>query len=365
LGAAATAAAAAAPPAKVRTAFIGVGNRAQALLKQTLAEPTAEITAICDIDAGARDAALSQTAATNPRSFTDWREVIELDDVDAVKIATPCHLHAEMASAALRAGKYVYCEKPLGVTPEQVAQVLEASRGAKGFLQIGQQIRYYPVVREAMRAIHGDGIAGDILVVRAQRNGTPRKPENARPRPDWYDDTSKSGDLIVENSVHNLDVCNWIIGDHPRSAFGHGGHYLPEFTPPGRRMMDGFSVQYVYDEDTHLDYTQLYFHARGIKEIPNGQYYMIYGTKGSIFLTHGSATFYEMQGDQEPVDLISPGTTDKKENAMEEFYAAIRDGRRPFADIHVGATAALTAILGREAIYRGESVEWNELGVNL
>ena len=365
LSAAGATAAAAAAPQTIRTAFIGVGNRAQALLTQTLAEPSVDITAICDIDAAARDKALSRTAASNPKSYTDWREIVDLANVDAVKIATPCYLHAEMAAACLRAGKYVYCEKPLGITAEQVASVLEASRGAKGFLQIGQQIRYYPMVREAMRAIHEDQVAGNIFVVRAQRNSTPRKPSEARPRPAWYEDPAKSGDLIVENSVHNLDVCNWIIGDHPTAAFGRGARYLPDFLPAGRRMMDGFSVEYAYDQDTHLDYTQIYLHARGLKEIPSGQHYAIYGDKGTVFLTHTSAMFYDMHGDSEPVDLISPATKERKENAMQEFYAAIREGRKPFADITVGATAALTGILGREAIYKGVSVEWNDLGVNL
>jgi predicted dehydrogenase len=130
-------------------------------------------------------------------------------------------------------------------------------------------------------------------------------------------------------------------------------------------MMDGFSVQYIYDEDTHLEYTQLYLHARGFKEIPNGQHYVIHGEKGTIFFTHETAVFYEMYGDAEPKDLISPQAKEADENAMSEFYACIREGRKPFGDIKVGATAALTAILGREAIYKGASVTWNELGVSV
>ena len=369
----ASAAAASAAAAPVRTAVIGVGQRGGTLLRQTLEQEGVRVAAICDIDPDARDRALSSTAEMNPKSYSDWRDIVELDDIDAVKIATPCYLHAEMAAACLKAGKYVYCEKPLGVNPQQIATVLEAAKGAKGFLQIGQQLRYYPAMREAMRAIHEDRVAGKIFVVRAQRNSTPAKPGTqrlgangqARQRPEWYEDPEKSGDLIVENSVHNLDACNWIIGGHPVSAYGHGARYLPEFLPAGQRMMDGFSVEYIYDEDTHVDYTQLYLHARGFKEIPSGQHYVIYGEKGTIFMTHDSAVFYEMYGDAEPRDLISQEAKDGGENAMSEFYACVREGRKPFADITVGATAALTAILGREAIYTGASVKWDDLGVSV
>ena len=369
----AAAASAAAAPMPIRTAFIGVGNRGGTLLGQTLEQEGVAVTAICDIDPAKRDAALSRTAKSNPKSYTDWREIVELKDVEAVKIATPCYLHAEMAAACLKAGKYVYCEKPLGISPEQVAMVLKASKGAKGFLQIGQQLRYYPAMHEAMKAIHDDRVAGKIFAVRAQRNSTPAKPERmsasargmARKRPEWYEDPAKSGDLIVENAVHNIDACNWIIGGHPVSAFGHGGRYLPEFLAAGKRMMDGFSVQYVYDEDTHLEYTQLYLHARGFKQIPNGQHYAIYGEKGTIFMTHDSAIFYDMHQDSEPKELISQAAKDGKENAMSDFYACIREGRKPFGDIKVGATAALTAILGREAIYKGASMTWKELGVSV
>ena len=359
-GAAGSASAASAP---IRTAFIGVGNRGTSLLKQTIAEDGVNITAICDIDASARDRALSLASDSNPKSYTNWEEIIDLKDIDAVKIATPCYLHAEMAVAALKAGKYVYCEKPLGVTPEQVASVMKAAKGAKGFLQIGQQLRYFPSVRASIKALHEDRIAGDIYVVRAQRNGA--APKEPRSRPAWYEESSKSGDLIVENSVHNIDICNWIVEGHPVSAYGHGGRYVGDFMAPGKQMMDSFSVEYIYDKDTHVDYTQLSLHARGFKEIPNGQYYAIYGEKGTVFMTHSNATFYDMQGEQQPLELVPAEAQDAKDFAMQSFYECIRDGKQPFADIKVGATAALTAILGREAIYKGASVNWDDLGVRI
>lgn len=350
---------------ELRVASVGVGSRGSSLLTQALAQQNVRIAAICDIDPQARDKGLTAAARDQPKSVTDYRHVIDMKDVDAVLVATPCDLHAEMAAACLEAGKYVYCEKPLGVTPEQVESVLRASRKSKAFLQIGQQLRYFPALREAMRLLHQERVAGQIFVVKAQRHSTPTRPgTERRARPAWYEDVRRSGDLIVENAVHNIDACNWILESRPASAYGHGKKYLPTPIPAGTQMMDGFSVEYIYDNDAHLDYSQLYLHARGLKTLPNGQWYMIFGDKGTVHLTHDDAVFYPMHGEQ-PQNLISPEIKAKKENAMEDFMACIRENRKPFADIRVGATAALTAILGREAIYKRRSVAWKELGVNV
>ncbi|MEJ7607184.1 MAG: Gfo/Idh/MocA family oxidoreductase [Bryobacteraceae bacterium] len=139
----------AAPDREVRTAMVGVGNRGTNLLSQVLQQPGVKITAICDTDAKARDAAQGAARRDNPKSYSDYRQALQLDNVDAVVIATPCYLHAEMAAACLEAGKYVYCEKPLGITPEQVDLVLKASARSKTFLQIGQQLRYVPSLRRS------------------------------------------------------------------------------------------------------------------------------------------------------------------------------------------------------------------------
>jgi myo-inositol 2-dehydrogenase/D-chiro-inositol 1-dehydrogenase len=269
-----------------------------------------------------------------------------------------------MATASLDAGKFVYCEKPLGITPEQVDNVLRSARRAKTFLQIGQQLRYVPVVRETVRQIHDVRIIGQPFVIKAQRHSGPVRPESERSRPAWYKDVKLSGDLIVENTVHNIDVCNWLAGSRPVSAYGHGKKYFPKPIAAGTEMMDGFSVEYIYENGMHLDYSQLYMHPRGLKSLPNGQWYVVFGEKAPIELTHDAAQLYEMQAETGR-RFIDESLTGKQENAMAEFYACIREGRAPFADITVGAVAALTAIMGREAIYRQRSVTWKELGVTV
>jgi predicted dehydrogenase len=127
-------------------------------------------------------------------------------------------------------------------------------------------------------------------------------------------------------------------------------------------MMDGFSVEYIYQNDVHLDYSQLYMHPKLLNELRGGQWYLVFGSKGTVNLTDG--VFYPLEG-SEPVQLLRPEDRGEKENATNEFYACIRENRKPVADIKVAATAALTAILGREAIYRRRSVNWDDLGVQI
>jgi myo-inositol 2-dehydrogenase / D-chiro-inositol 1-dehydrogenase len=358
-----TAAAAAAQTAapEIRTAMVGVGVRGTSLLRQTLALANVRVEAICDTDAGARDRAQGLAKRDNPRSFTDYRQVLDLGNIDAVYIATPCDLHAEMAAAALSAGKYVYCEKPLGITPEQVDLVLKAAAKSSAFLQVGQQLRYRTAFREVIRRIHEDRVLGETFVIKAQRHGTPSP--GPRNRPAWYEDVRRSCDLIVENSVHNIDVCNWVANSRPASAYGHGKRYFPKPIPAGTLMMDGYSVEYIYENGVHLDYSQLGMHPRGLKKLPNGQWYLVFGETGTVDVAEGM--FYPMQESGEPRDLLTPSTRISDDPAVPEFIACIREKRKPFGDVKVGAMAALTAILGREAIYKGRSVSWNELGVAL
>ena len=355
---------------EIRTAHIGVGVRGGSLLKEAVSQQRIEISAICDIDGQTRDKALTLAARDNPKSLTEWRAVLDLKDVDAVFIGTPCDMHAEMAAACLEAGKYVYCEKPLGITPESIDRVLKAARRSKTFLQIGQQLRYFPSMREAIRQIH-DGIAGKTYIIKAHRHGSRSRPkEGAQPtsqeatRTAWYADVKRSGDLIVENAVHNIDACNWIANSRPVSAYGHGKKYFPNPIPPGTVMMDGFSVEYIYENDMHCDYSQISFHPRNLKTLPSGMWYTIFGEKGSVYMTHSSATFHDIYGETESRNLLPAGTSEK-DTATADFFACIREKRQPFADIRVGATAALTAIMGREAIYKRRSVTWKELGVEV
>lgn len=357
----------------LRFGMIGVGKRGNAHLTRLVERSDVTLGAVCDTDPSARDAAQSAAQADDPRSYADYRELLRHEDIDAVLIATPCYLHAEMSAAALEAGKHVFCEKPLAISADQVQLVLDAARKSNAVFQIGQQSRNSPHMQGVVREIHETGLIGTPLVIKAQRHSTPSRPGTRREGgsgqqrrfPGWYNDVELSGDLIVENSIHNLDVCNWLAGSRPVSVYGHGKRYLPEPMPAGTVMMDGFSVEYIYNNDMHLDYSQLYLHPRALKILPNGMWFVIYGERGTIELDYSSWTFYDIYGDSEPVEHKGVEGLDLTKEAHDDFLRAIRENRRPIADIEVAATAALTSIMGREAIYQRRMVTWDEMGVTL
>jgi predicted dehydrogenase len=344
---------------RVNTGMIGIGGRGSYLLQTVLEEPEAKITALCDLKPDRLDKAASTAARDNPQTYSDWRRLIERKDVDAVFIATPPNLHSEMAIAALQAGKHVYCEKPIGVTPEQVAKLMAAAKQSDRVFVPGQQLRSLKSLQTAVRNIH-DGAIGDVMMIKAQRHATADIPHDASSA-DWYFDVSKSGGYLIEQSVHNLDLCNWVMRSHPVRAAGFGATLMYKNDPPGRTIFDCGTLSYDYPNDLKLSFTQNVFHPRGLPS--GGQYIYVYGTKGAVDLMAPQATLYPLSSGAQTV--LSAKADDQQSAHIAAFYASITKGAKPPADITIGATAALTSILGNEAMLKGRVVTWSELGVNV
>ena len=229
---------------RMGTAVIGTGNRGSHLLRGVIEQPVAKVTALCDIKPDRLDKAATAAAKDNPATTNDWRRVLERKDVDVVFIATPPYMHSEMAVAALQAGKHVYCEKPVGVTPAQVRNLVRAAKSAKCVFTAGQQLRSYKFLQEAVGKIR-DGVIGDVLMVKAQRHAKADLPDYGSSG-DWFFDVNKAGGYLIEQSVHNLDSCNWAIGARPVRACGFGGIQLYKNDPPGRTIFDCGILSYEY-----------------------------------------------------------------------------------------------------------------------
>ncbi len=344
---------------RIPTAVIGTGNRGSHLLRGVLEQFNAKVAALCDIKPDRLDKAASAAAKDNPATFADWRRVIERKDIDAVFIATPPHLHSEMAIAALQAGKHVYCEKPIGVTAAQVRALVAAARSSKRVFVPGQQMRSYKQLGEAVRKIR-EGVIGDVIMVKAQRHATADLAHDGTSG-DWYFDVAKSGGYLIEQSVHNLDACNWVIGAHPLRACGFGGTLLYKNDPPGRTIFDCGLMTFDYPNGVKLSFTQNVFHPRGL---PNGgQYIYVYGTKGAVDLM-STTTMYPL-GSGGSSSVLAPKQDEAQHAHITAFYDSITKGTKLPADITIGATAALTAILGHEAMVQEKVVRWSDFGVDV
>jgi predicted dehydrogenase len=339
--------------------MIGTGNRGSFLLQGVLRQPNAKVLALSDIKPDRLDKAASAAARDNPATYADWQRVIERKDVDAVFIATPPYLHSEMAIAAIQAGKHVYCEKPLGVTPAQVRALLDAARGSKKVFVAGQQLRSQKQLAETVRKIR-EGVIGDVIMVKAQRHAAADLAHDGSSG-DWYFDVTKSGGYLIEQSVHNLDLCNWAIGAHPLRASGFGGILLYKNDPPGRTIFDCGSITYEYPKGVKMSFTQNVFHPASM---PNGnQYVYVYGAKGAVDLMT-SATLYPLASGEPPV-VLAPRQQEDQFAHIAAFYDSITKGTPPPVDVTVGATAALTAILGHQAMVQEKVVNWGDLGVDV
>jgi predicted dehydrogenase len=342
--------------------FIGTGNRGSHLVRITLGHAGVKVAAVCDIKPDRLDKAASAAGRDQPATYTDYRRLLERKDVSAVFVATPCDLHAEMSIAALQAGKHVYCEKPVGITPESIGRLVRAARQSKAVFQAGQQMRSDLRLQKVMARLR-EGVAGRIIMAKAQRHAG-EDLNHEGPSKDWFFDARRSGDVIVEMAVHNLDECNWAIGSRPERAAGFGGTLLWKDDPPGRTNMDGYTLSYDYANGVKLSFTQVFFHPY---KLPNGgQYLYVYGTEGAVDVDN--AMFYSRARGAAPTPLLTPEERQARplDNAhLSGFFESIRTGAKPAAGIEVGATVALTAIMGREAIYQKRVTTWQEMGVEI
>ena len=144
-------------------------------------------------------------------------------------------------------------------------------------------------------------------------------------------------------------------------ACGFGGILLYKNDPPGRTIFDCGTLSYEYPGGVLMSFTQNVFHPRAM---PNGnQYIYVYGTKGAVNLM-GAPTMYSLAGDGEPVALAEK-VQDNPYAHLAAFYNSVVNGAKLPADITIGATAALTAILGHQAMTRQQVVDWSTLGVEL
>lgn len=341
------------PGAEVRVAVIGVGTRGAYLLSHTLKIPGVKVVAVCDLDAERMAKAAEQVSAAGAETATvaDFRRLLDRKDIDAVLIATPVDTHKMIAIAALEVGKNVYCEKPMALTPEETKMMVNAAKTAKGIFQSGFQLRHDPNRRAAMEFIHSGGI-GDILFLQGFRHGGDLPRETA-----WYFDRKRSGDNIVEQACHILDLMTWAVDKPPLRAFGSGGINLFKNEPPGRTTMDNYAVIYEFPNDIRLTFSHLYFDPPGFSGIKE----RVFGSKGSIDLA--TATWIERENRGELKLEVAEAGQDSTYLSLASFVDNARDHKKPLNNAESAQRSTLVAMMGRKAIYEKRIVTWKEMQV--
>jgi myo-inositol 2-dehydrogenase / D-chiro-inositol 1-dehydrogenase len=340
----------------LRIAFIGVGNRGSYLLQSALKAPSVKVVALCDLNPETlkRAAQMSRDRGHEAAAYSDYRKMLdEVKDLDAVFIATPTDSHKDIAIAALEVGKHVYAEKPMALTPEECRIVLNAASSAKGIYQAGFQLRHDPNRRAAIEFIHKGGL-GRVLFCQGYRHtgDLPRETE-------WYFNAARSGDSIVEQACHILDLFAWAIGKPPLRAFGSGGVSLYKDIPPGRTTMDNYSLIYEFPEDVRVCFSHIYFDPPGFSGIKE----RVYGAGGAIDLA--DAKWIE-RGNRGEIKLTVPDAgANSTYLSVEDFLENARRGRKPLNNAESAGLSTLMAMLGRKAIYEKRVVEWAEVAASL
>ncbi len=294
--------------------------------------------------------------------FDAYKEVIARCDV--VLLTTPPHFRPMHLRAAVEAGKHVFAEKPVAVDAPGVRSVLESCRlAAKKNLSVvsGLCLRYDAGFKETVKRVHG-GEIGEIMLVQANdyrggRWAKPRLPEwsdMTYQMRNWYNFTWMSGDFNVEQHVHFLDVCAWLMKEqYPVRAMGMGG----------RTVLSGKEYGNIYDH-----FSVVYEYANGARLISNTRHHP--KAKGDMS-AHAIGTKGRAQLNERTNGLMirtdKTWVYDGPGNQMyqaehEELFASIRN-KKPINNGEYMSYSTLLAIMGRMAAYTGQEITW-EMALN-
>jgi predicted dehydrogenase len=272
---------------------------------------------------------------------------------DMVILTTPPGFRPSHYAAAVAAGKHVFMEKPCCVDAPGFRLLLATNKLAdeKGLkVGVGLQRRHQAGYLAGIKEIH-DGKLGDVVFTRVYWDGSPVwfRPREAGETEmhyqmrNWYHFVWLSGDNICEQHVHNLDVGNWVKGDHPVEANGMG-YCVERYLGLDPKKGMGQIFDYHFVEFTYQDGSKMYSQCRQIPNTYTNISEAVHGTKGvGAASSRAPELKYRDPYEQEHYDLLAAIRSNDKYN--EGWY---------------GATSSFTAVLGRMATYSGKSVKWDD-----
>lgn len=353
----------------LKAGLIGCGGRGTGAANDFLsAGPNLQITALADVFQdrldNCRKSLKEKHGAEVPDAncflgFDAYQKLID-SGVDLVILATPPHFRPEHFAAAVQARKQVFMEKPVGVDPQGCRSIMESAEKADAFgltVATGTQRRHQREYIETYNRIM-DGAIGEIVAARCYWNQSQLwykerqkgwSDMEAMIR-DWVNWRWLSGDHIVEQHVHNIDVVNWFTNSHPAKAVGMGGRM--------RRVTgdqyDFFSIDYELENGM-----QVLSMCRQINGCANNVSEALVGTKG---YTNCKDTIWDLAGKvvwQYEENKEKPDNSPYVQEHI-DMVTAIR-AEKPFNEARNTAISTLVAIMGRESAYTGLEVTWDEM----
>ncbi|NOS71554.1 MAG: Gfo/Idh/MocA family oxidoreductase [Verrucomicrobia bacterium] len=350
---------------KLNAAVIGVGGRgsgagANFLDAAKIAGADAKIVAVADLFPDAASKAAQTWGVPSEKAFSGfdgYMKALEVPGVNYVILATPPGFRPPYFKAAVAAGKNIFTEKPVCVDgPGARIMYAAAEEAKKKGLKIaaGTQRRHHPGYIETIKRIQ-DGAIGDVTTLRAYwvnggpiwHRGVVGDTDLERQIRNWYHYIWLCADHIVEQHVHNIDVCNWVAGAHPVKAWGLGARQQLGDKPG--EIWDNFAVEFEYESGVHM-----HSYCGQVKRDFSSVSEAVVGSKGtanpvgSIKVKGGENWRYAGKNVdpyvQEHVDLITAILKGQEINEAKQV-----------------TDSTLTAIMGREAAYSGGVVEWEDI----
>ncbi len=364
----------------LNVAVIGVGRQGRSILSELQKFDNVTIAAICDANPGRlRSGARRVKGVATVESYQD---ILSRDDVTAVFIATPTHLHRAIAVEAIAAGKHVYCEAPIAHTIEDCKAIAQAARASSAVFQVGLLGRTNPVYTLA-NTFRRSGAIRDVISSRAQYHRkttwrTAASSPEAEKALNWKLDRAVSLGLVGEFGTHQIDVVNWFVNKYPVAVRGAGSIQAYD---DGREVYDTINCELTYEDGTRLMYDAT------VANSYEGQYELIAGTMGTIKLgwshgwlfkeadapTQGWEVYANRQQfhNEEGITLIANATQladqgklkdgiglpfDSLHYAIEAFLKSVTNGSDVVATADVGARATIIGILANQAIVEGREI---------
>jgi myo-inositol 2-dehydrogenase/D-chiro-inositol 1-dehydrogenase len=372
----------------IRVGLLGCGGRGTEDAANLVDTGGARVVALADLFQDQLDTArahFDQMQQTKGYSAIDasqlyvgpnaYEKIASSKELDAVVVATPPYYHPRHLEAVVAAGKHVYLEKPVAVDVPGALKVIEVGKRAQGklSLDVGFQIRDCPPFVEMVKRIHG-GALGKIICGESHyfagyldRPAWPDATPVERRLRNWVYDRVLSGDIIVEQNIHVVDICNWILKAHPLKASATGGR---QGRPADGDVYGNYNVLFHYPDGVDVSFSSTQF-SKGWWEVTE----RFFGTKGTSQSPYTGPLGiwgdepWQAEGspakDAGQVEFSSTGKfTSNLEFADREkkkaFVESIASGHfHNQAD--KGAESALSCMMARAAAYKGHEVNWDEL----
>jgi myo-inositol 2-dehydrogenase / D-chiro-inositol 1-dehydrogenase len=355
----------AAPP--IRLGLVGCGGRGLWIGQLFVQHGGYEIVAAADFFADGVEEAAQLFGLTPDRTFTGLEcaeKMIARGGLDAVAIMSPPYFHPAQAQAAVAAGLHVYLAKPVAVDVPGCRSITASGGAARArglvFL-VDFQTRTNEFFVEAIKRVH-DGAIGELCFGESTYHAGRLAVKQAPGTPEahlrnWVFDQALSGDIIVEQNIHTLDVMSWIMRDSPpERCTGTGGRRVRLDVGDA---WDHFALLYEYPGRVGVTFSSRQFDAQGT---PDGILNRMFGSTGALMTAYGGEVMIRGGTD----NFYRGGKTSSiyQDGAVANiaaFHQQVRARDTTNATLEPSVTSNLVAIMGRMAAYEGRTVTWPEV----